>query len=234
MQNNRASELWMRPIRDALKAARVNLVPGLILQTFALGLVLAYYFHAPSRALLEQVSSLKVRYGFLYSAVSTAIFGGLLPFLFLIAQPKTRSHAAFRHLPFLLAFWACKGMEFDLLYRLQALMFGTELRWTVVLPKVLFDQFVYVTVWGGPTMVILLMWKDMDYDTRGLLRLLNRRYYPERILPIVIPNWAVWLPAVAIIYSLPLPLQLPVENLVLCMWVLVMTLLMTPPPGSES
>ena len=37
------------PWAAGLRGARANLVPGLILQAFALTLVLAYYYHAPTR-----------------------------------------------------------------------------------------------------------------------------------------------------------------------------------------
>jgi hypothetical protein len=36
-------------------------------------------------------------------------------------------------------------------------------------------------------------------------------------------TWAVWIPAVTIIYCLPAPLQIPLFNLVLCFWVLVLS-----------
>jgi hypothetical protein len=226
MNNATWGQVFITPLKAALKAARVNLLPGLLLQGFALGLVLVYYFHAPSRPAFEILSALKTKYGYGYSMVSTALFGGFLPFLFLRAQKKTRSLAAFRHIPFLLLFWAAKGVEVDVLYRLQAFLFGTDVRWSVVLPKICVDQFVYMTIWGGPTMVLGLFWKDHDYSFKALKGVLNRRCYPDNIFPVIVSNWGVWIPAVAFIYCLPLPLQLPIENIVLCFWVMILTLLM--------
>jgi hypothetical protein len=37
--------------------------------------------------------------------------------------------------------------------------------------------------------------------------------------------WVVWIPATSIIYSLPLPLQIPLFNLVLCFYVLTVSAL---------
>jgi hypothetical protein len=37
----------------------------------------------------------------------------------------------------------------------------------------------------------------------------------------LIANMAVWVPAVAVIYALPTPLQLPMQNMVLCFYTLI-------------
>jgi hypothetical protein len=222
------ANVLLKPLKEAAKAARVNLVPALLLQGFALGLVFLYYFYAPSRPVFNIIAGLKTRYGYFYSMASTAFFAGVLPFIFLRIQRATRRHAAVRHLPFLLLFWAAKGAEVDLLYRLQAYFFGTDVSWSVVLPKIFVDQFVYMTIWGGPTMVVLLFWKDSEYRFDKVKGILNRRCYPDRIFPVIVSNWGVWIPAVAFVYCLPLPLQLPIENIVLCFWVLILTLLTRP------
>ena len=53
----------------------------------------------------------------------------------------------------------------------------------------------------------------------------GERWYLTRCLPLLIMNLGVWVPAVAIIYALPLALQLPMQNLVLCLFVLVVMML---------
>jgi hypothetical protein len=35
-------------------------------------------------------------------------------------------------------------------------------------------------------------------------------------------TWALWIPAVTLIYSMPLPLQLPLANLILWLWMLIL------------
>src|SRR4051812_37856262 len=102
------------PWRQAKAAARANFVPGLILQAFALALFLAYYFHPPSHQAMEALAAFKSRWGWRYSFVSTALFGGLIPFLFLRLNPRTRARTPFSHGVFYMAFWAQKGVEVDL------------------------------------------------------------------------------------------------------------------------
>ncbi len=44
----------------------------------------------------------------------------------------------------------------------------------------------------------------------------------REIVPVLIANLGVWLPTVCIIYTLPTVLQLPLENLVLCFFTLML------------
>ena len=48
------------------------------------------------------------------------------------------------------------------------------------------------------------------------------RWYARRALPMLLANIGVWLPLVCIIYALPTPLQLPLQNIVLCFFTLML------------
>jgi hypothetical protein len=48
----------------------------------------------------------------------------------------------------------------------------------------------------------------------------------------LLANWGVWIPTVAAIYALPVGLQLPMQNLALCLWSLMLAF-MTGKPTSE-
>ena len=47
-------------------------------------------------------------------------------------------------------------------------------------------------------------------------------HYRDKILPTLLATWAVWIPLMAIIYSLPLALQFPLFGLALSFWVLLL------------
>ena len=213
------------PLRRGWDAARTNALPGAIIVLVALGVLLGYHHWTAFRDGLEVISAWKLRFGYLFSAVSTAVFGGLLPLLFRLIPPETRKDPQWRHLPFFLGFWAFKGIEVDALYRLQAWMFGdTSSPWVVVV-KVIVDQFVYCPLWAVPTMVLAYLWKDSGFRVGTTGRKLGSRWYSRRCLPLLVANWGVWVPAVAVIYNLPLALQLPLQNLVLCLFVLLVMIL---------
>src|SRR5690349_12615704 len=59
--------------RQSLAAARANFLPGLALQAAALALVLAYYFHPAAHAALDALAEQKLRHGWRFSLVSTAL-----------------------------------------------------------------------------------------------------------------------------------------------------------------
>jgi hypothetical protein len=209
------------PLAQGLEATRANLLPALILQIAAVMIVFGYYFVPPVHGVLESLSQLRHRHGYVFSAVSTLTAAGLLPFFLQYLQRDGRRFLLARHLPFILLFWAVKGMESDAFYRLQALVFGDNPYALTVVGKVVVDQFIYTPLWGVPCTVAVYRLKDVGFDLRQWDVLPLRVFYRRRILAALITTWAIWIPAVTVIYCLPLPLQLPLQNIVMCLWVLI-------------
>ncbi len=211
----------LSPWRESLAAARSNLAPGLVLQIFAAALVIAYYFHAPTQRSLDVLAAFKARWGLVYSALATVVCGGIIPFLYMRSRPATRAANPWSHFPFHLGFWAYKGMEVDLFYRLQGVMFGNEARLMPIIKKVVVDEFGYTIFWAMPTALLLFHWKEIGYSFAGM-RSLNVVEFWKRNLPkAIIGAWGVWFPAVCVIYSLPATLQMPLFNIVLCFYALL-------------
>lgn len=229
--------LWSEYSTPLRRGVRANLVPGMILQVFALGLLLGYYFVPSLRAPFDAVGSWKQQGGYLFSALSTAIFGGLIPFFVLWSAGLIERRAALRTLLFYVGFWLWKGVEVDAFYRAQAALFGNGSDAAVLLPKVFVDQFIYNPLWAAPTQAIFFLWKDSDFELGILKAKLVEQALTVRIVIILVSTWVVWIPAVAIIYSLPNALQVPLFNLVLCFWSLLLSFLSReepPAPGSDS
>src|SRR5690606_19455881 len=139
------------PWRQSLEAARANLIPGLVLQAFALAVVLAYYNHEPTRAGLDSLAAFKTRWGWSYSLLATSLFGGLIPFLYLRGSLATRAATPFSHGVFFVLFWAMKGVEVDMFYRFQGWLFGEGVDMKTIACKLAVDQFVYSIIWSTPT-----------------------------------------------------------------------------------
>lgn len=209
------------PWKETLAAGRANLIPGLALQSFALALVLAYYFHPPTHALLEVLAAFKSRLGLRYSSIATALAGGVIPSLFLWINPRTRAVTPFSHMLFFTLFWAYKGIEVDLMYRLQAWMFGVEPSFWVILKKVLVDEFVFTAFYFAPAALCIFHWKESGFPFTGLKDFGWVSFLKRNLPKALLTTWVVWLPAVAIIYSLPAPLQMPLFNIVLCFFSLI-------------
>ncbi len=140
------------PWRAGLRGARANLVPGLVLQAFALALVLGYYFVPTVAAALTRLADLRERMGISYSMISTALFGGLIPWLYIKVNPLTRSRYTLAQGGGLVLFWAYKGVEMHWLYGGMATLFGHDNAVSTVAIKVLVDQFIYCPLLAVPGM----------------------------------------------------------------------------------
>ncbi len=210
-------------MQEGLRAAKTNLLPGSFLLAAGVLLVVCYYEVDTVRAALTRLGDWKAHHGLAYSIPATAFFGGVMPLLFrriFLKQSWTKSDLCFQ-----IGFWAFIGLQVDLLYALQAHMFGHGADWRSVLPKVVVDQFVYVPLAAVPQMIFGYLWKDCGFSMKRMREALRRRGYWERSIPLFISNWAIWIPATGIIYSFPLALQMPLQNIILTIWVMLVILL---------
>ena len=73
-----------RVLAAGLGAMKQNALPGLALWLLALLLVGADWLSPSAHAAFQSVGLWKSRYGLAFSATTTAFFGGVVPFLFLL------------------------------------------------------------------------------------------------------------------------------------------------------
>ncbi|MBI1368818.1 MAG: hypothetical protein GC162_09225 [Planctomycetes bacterium] len=226
-----AAPTFGQAIRMGFYAAKVNVLPGTLLQLAAAAIVLSYYFTQTGHDLLEHVAQLKTRYGYIYSVVCTACFGSLLPIALASIMPGGRHRAeviaARRSIVYLTCFWALVGLQVDGLYRAEAWAFG-ESGVRAVVSKVAFDQGLFTTIYALPLTVLVYQFKDAGYDRRRMRIRPIGHWYRLYVMPLMVSNWGVWLPAVVLIYCLPLALQLPIQNVVQCLWSLMILVLARP------
>jgi hypothetical protein len=213
-------------------ALKQNLIPGLYLQVFAVSLALMYFFWPAASGTFEYFASLKATYGWKYALVSTSLFGGIIPYLYLLYKKQIPKYA-FRIFLFYALFWAYKGVEVDFLYTMQAHWFGNNADIETIVKKVMVDQFVYGTLWAAPSMAIGYLWKEQLFNWQAFKQRVNRRFVFLTIPTTMVSGWLIWVPANAVTYAMPLPLQIPLFNLVLCFFVLLLTSI-SRPSNSES
>lgn len=212
--------------RAALRGARANLGPGLVLQVFAVTLVAAYYLHADSRMWMDRLAALREELGVVFPMVTTAIFGAIIPAIYLWVLPATRRSQTWAKAAALTFFWAAKGAEVDLLYHLLARHVGADNDAGTITIKVLLDQLIYCPLWAVPTCWAMYAWVESGLCFKTVWRdVRTPGWYRRSVLPVLLSNLGVWLPAVALIYALPTGLQLPMQNLVLCFYTLLVATL---------
>ena len=155
----------------------------------------------------------------------TGLCGGVLPFFYLHFSKRDESgnpQYSWAQGAALTAFWAYKGLEVDIWYRIQAHTVGTGHDPVTIAIKVLLDQFGYCPAFAVPVTAAVYQWVDARFYGAGLIADIRMgRWYQRKVLPVLISNLWVWIPAVAIIYALPTPLQLPLQNIILCFYTLV-------------
>lgn len=216
---------WFKGTRDLAG-------PGLVLQALAIAIVAAYYLCPPWRQALQHLVALRTQWGWGFSVISTSICGGIIPFLYLTTHSRTRAANPLSHFWFHSLFWGYKGFEVDAFYHLQAFMFGRDPSFHTVLRKVLVDEFVYTPLLSVPVMLILYRWKDLHFKATVFFQSDWKSYLAESYPRSMISCWMIWIPAVAAIYSLPFPLQIPLFNVELCFWTLLFSALTQRPARS--
>ncbi len=157
--------------------------------------------------------------------VASITAGAIIPEIFLIlffqrGRPNSRN---FRNLLFTVPVWGFDGALVDLLYRSEAAWFGDVVTLPVVCAKICVDQFGYNPFFAAPFGVLTYEWKNNGISLGPLRQLFTLAHYRDKILPTLLATWAVWIPLMAIIYSLPLALQFPLFGLALSFWVLLLT-----------
>lgn len=205
------------------KALSANLLPGLCLQLFALTIGLSYFYWPASLHIFQFFADLKSEYGSLYATISTAIFGGLLPFLYMYLSGKIR-FSPLKQLLFYMLIWGMLGWLINAFYAFQVVLFGDGNDWLTIVKKTAFDQFVFSVFVTSPFIALGFLWKDQQFNWQK-----TKKHFDDLIkvqLPTtVVTTWIIWIPAVSLIYMMPSDLQIPLFNLVLCFFVLILAIL---------
>ncbi len=221
MEKVKPDERREAPWHAGLRAARANILPGLLLQGMMLALLIGYYLHPPTRAAMDRLAEIKAEWGYAYSALAAVVAGAFVPELLrlLVFQKGKPERKNLTELLFAIPFWGGMGLVVDWLYRRQAEWFGDQAIPSVVIPQVLVDQFVYNPLFAAPVTVWLYDWKNRGYRmNRGFF---TAGYYRDHVVPALFATWGVWIPVVIVLYTLPEPVQIPLFSLALSLWVML-------------
>jgi len=213
------------PLMIGWEAARANAKPALIIQALMLALAISFYANSTMADALRNLAEFKRAHGIVFVFGASVIAGALLPELFLILffQRGRPQIGNLRNLAFTVPVWGFDGSLVDLLYHTEANWLGDVATLPVVLGKICIDQFGYNVLFAAPFGVLTYEWKNSGISMRPVRDLFTWRHYRDKILPTLVATWAVWIPLMAIIYSLPLALQFPLFGFALSFWVLLLT-----------
>jgi hypothetical protein len=213
------------PLTIGWEAVKANAVPGFILQGMMLAILLAYYASGDFASWLDRLAHFKQQHGLSFVIAAGILAGAVLPELFLIFffQKGKLRRQNFRNLVFTVPTWAIDAVLVDLMYRANMIWFGDVVTVPVVFAKICVDQFGYNPFFAAPAEVLVYEWKNDGFSGESVRRVFTWSHYCDKIVPTLLATWVVWGPLMAIIYSLPYPLQFPLFSLALTFWVLLLT-----------
>jgi uncharacterized integral membrane protein len=223
------------PFSAGFRAARANLIPGLVVQILMAALVLVYYFLPPAHSWFQLLAAAKAQWGYAFSFTSSVIAGAILPVLLtiVVVQRGRATRADFASLLFLCIFWGTDGTIIDAFYRFQAHIFGANADFPVVVKKVLVDQFLYNPLFAAPFTIGCFEFKNQRYRWRRMAHVFTAAFYRVHTIPALCATWAVWIPVTIAIYALPSLLQIPLFALALTFWALLITCITSRPHVPE-
>jgi hypothetical protein len=199
-----------RSCAPALEASKLYWPAILLIQGFALAILIGYYSIEASRGAFDTVASWKQNGGFLFAAITTIISGGILPeILKRFLRPEGVPSPRVSELIHQFIMWAYLGILVDLFYRFLNHLFGSGTDALTLLYKVLFDQFLFAPLLSMPSMVAWFMLYESGFKPKRFLQQFRLKRVYERILPLWATSLIFWPVMLAIIFSLPQALQFP-------------------------
>lgn len=214
-------KLVRRGIGLFLSSLKANWIPAIGIWVLGAMLAYGYYNIQWVNDWGAEIVSLRGRTGLWYSVLATAAFGAVLPCLTQFILMKDERRNAVRRLPWLMLYWGYRGVESDYFYRLQAWTWGADATFLVVTAKVATDMFVYNPVVTPEAMYLRWVSRRLGEMPRET-RIFPKGWYRKITVPLLVVTWALWIPAATFMYMLPTNLQLPMENLILWLWSLML------------
>lgn len=211
------------PLQIGLRSARALALPAVVLLSAGTGLVVAYYEIPAVTGALSHVADLKARFGYGFSFTLNFVLVGMVPWGFRMLSKSLRPERPLADLLFGSLWWAFVGVVVDVLYRNLGYAFDAT-GWSapvIVAVKTFLDMLFFTTLLAAPGNALAHLWKDMDYDFKKLRANMGPGWYRRLVLPNLIPNYMLWVPGVALVFSMPDHLQLALSSIIGCFWALM-------------
>ena len=216
---------FRQSLRMAGAAAKANLLPGLLLQCLMLVFFSLYVAHEGTKQFLGHVAHVKHEAGYAFAFVSYVFAGAFLPEILRIGFFQSGKATRRNLWLFLTAvpLWGVMGMLVDLLYRMQSVWFGTGHNWETLFFKLLVDQLLFSPFVSAPLIAAWLLLRDHRFRSSAFPKIFCANFVLEKVFPVVVAGWCVWVPGVLFVYSMPPLLQIPVAVFIQVFWVLILT-----------
>ncbi|WPJ94755.1 hypothetical protein SH580_15080 [Coraliomargarita algicola] len=212
-----------------IRAVRQSLLPACLVWGIMALVALVYYWVPPASYLFYGLERLQISLGLLFPFLGMGLSVGVLAELvrMLAGRKKGWTKENTLNAGFNLMVFGVLGVLQAGFYQQQALWFGEAQDFRTLASKVLLDQFGWTVFFANPYQTILFIWKENQFRFSRVWQSMRplKTFWGMRVLPVLITNWAFWIPMVSIIYSFPSSLQLPLAILAITIWVIILTFL---------
>ncbi len=213
-EGHRPSPLTL--VREAVKA---NLLPGLVLWLALGAFLVAYGSSEAVQSGMAVWAAAKAQGGLAFAFLSYVVFAVLLPEALsrlVLRQPATPN----RDLLFSALTLGVTGMAVDLFYTGQALWFGESTDAKTIIRKTLVDQLLFAPL-SQCCVLTAFLWHEEGNWAKTAARLRTTTFWTQKVLPLQVALWCIWLPSVIAVYFMPSALQFPVVSMILSFWMLI-------------
>jgi hypothetical protein len=207
----------IRAISSGWQSAKANVIPGMAIVAFAALLVAAYYRIPEVSTSLEDLVKIRQQLGFWFAMAASAVGAGIIPGIYLTIAGRTRKGPrAGIDLLFTCLVWAITAFALDRFYLFQAWLWGPTVSLPILLGKMAVDQLLFSPFIGVQLPAVGFRFRDLNYNFRKLWREIREDWVIGITIPLLIACWLTWIPGSLVVYSLPLPLQIPMMVLIQC------------------
>jgi len=225
-------------IRIGIRSAKRTLKPALAIWTLMAAIAACYFLVPASAPAFETLTSWQNSLGILFPSIGMGLSVGLLVELVKVSMSdkkrwtRRNTHDAL----FNFIVFGLMGASSYYRYAFQDEVFGSGNSWQELATKVCFDQFVWTIFLANPYQSIAYLWKNTGYSWKSVGSQLSpfRSFWGTQMLPVLISNWAFWIPMACLVYVFPLPIQLPLSILAVTIWVMLLTILTSEAQQNDS
>ncbi len=222
-------DLFGGSLRIGLSAAKRSMKPALCVWALMSAIAAIYYLVPASHIAFTSLNDFQNATGILFPFFGMGLAVGLLAETAKVVMSKDRkwTSANTHNAAFNFVMFGIMGVTSYYRYPMQEAVFGTGTSWQVLASKVAFDQFAWTVFLANPYQALLLLWKNHHYSWRKVTSQIFpfKAFWGTKMLPMLITNWAFWIPMAAIVYCFPIELQLPLSILAVAIWVIIISIL---------
>ncbi|WP_309380554.1 hypothetical protein [Cerasicoccus frondis] len=223
------AEIIVRAFNKGSDAIKRSLAPAILVWGLMAAIAAVYYGIPASHAFFIKLDALRASLGIMFPFLGMGLSVGVLAETMKVLFSPERRWKKENTITagFNLFMFGVLGVTQSFFYDAQTWLIGSGNTPRILLAKMLIDQFIWTVFFANPYQTLLFTWKEKGFNTRQVMSELRpfKVFWGLQVLPVLITNWAFWIPMVLIIYSFPTTLQLPLVILAVTIWVLLLTIL---------